>query len=257
MIETTPTNIKDLLYPGIAILPDGPWADFTRIPNQILRASDLSSDEKVVLALLMETYQFAADSNSLDSQGRFFFCNARFEDFTDKSGKHIVKTAVAGLIKKHLVSSKQQGVGADKKNYYTLDWYNIFNHEGKTKDRVKEQKKKDKALNASSGRKRKETEIKKRYRNRLLHILQTTNSLSCDKAISELALEISLEYHWQQKTAVTLLKQLEKDLRDSGDFNGITNNGWADPNSPAMKAFLRAYGLDQPTNEEDDDFILI
>lgn len=206
-----------MLRQGMTILPNGEWDDYTRIPNRILKASNLSCQAKVALALLIGTYQYAAEKGALGQDGCFFFVNDRFEDFTDVTGRQFVSTAVKELQRKGLVKSKQRGFGSDRKNYYTLDWYAIFNFDGASKNSLREIEKRYKANRANKARRQKEEEIMAKYISSYRKILETSNSLTEETFTNDIINQISREYHWKPVSIKPLLAKMKQAILSNNE----------------------------------------
>lgn len=272
-METKPKTVKQLLKADMTILPNGEWEDYTRIPNVILKASNLSCQAKVALALLIGTYQYASDTKSLGSDGQFFFVNDRFEDFTDVTGRQFVSTAIKELLNTRLIESKQRGFGTDRKNYYTLNWYRIFNYDGQSTYWKTDNMKKSRAAKANAALKEKEDRIIAKYYLAYKDVIETA-TLATEGELTEGIVDmIRRDTKWKEGKIYQILARMKKMMLTNPNYipeakaqtkterpymptsssQSIPNGGWANLNTPHMQNIISSFSVDE--DEDEDELI--
>lgn len=183
---------------------------FTRVPNSILKAADLNSDAKVALALLIEVYHYAENTNQLGDDGSIYFPNKRFEEHMDLTGNHVVSKVIPELEQRGLLSSFNLRAGAKTHKHYVLDWEAINNYDGSHKDASKQDVKSLKGKKAYECRKAKEDAVVARYLPLVQNILNTPYT-SAERDLKMLSIQKELRSNgYKIATIRTLFKRMIK-----------------------------------------------
>ena len=127
-------------------------SNYTKIPNCILKAKDLSSEAVRVLALMIDRQSALDNKGKLFSGGSFYMVASAFDEMMDISGTQVQKRILPELEKKGLLKKWRCPLGADtlykQYNFYYLDWDKIYGYDGSQKDPQKEAMKKEKGRKA-------------------------------------------------------------------------------------------------------------
>lgn len=126
--------------------------NYTKVPNNILKARNLSSEAVRVLSLMIDRQSALDNGGKLLSGGTFYMVASAFDDAMDISGTQVQKKVIPELEEKGLISKFPCPSGVDsiykRYNFYLLNWDTIYNYDGSQKDPQKEAQKKEKGKKA-------------------------------------------------------------------------------------------------------------
>lgn len=132
--------------------------NYTKVPNNILKARNLSSEAVRVLSLMIDRQSALDNGGKLLSGGTFYMVASAFDDAMDISGTQVQKKVIPELEEKGLISKIPCPQGVDsiykRYNFYILNWDTIYNYDGSQKDPLREAKKKEKGKRAQESLKR-------------------------------------------------------------------------------------------------------
>ena len=127
-------------------------SNYTKVPNCILKAKDLSSEAVRVLALMIDRQSALDSKGKLFSGGSFYMVASAFNEMMDISGTQVQKRIIPELENKGLIKKWQCPLDADtlfkQYNFYLLNWDKIYSYDGSQKDPQKEAMKKEKGRRA-------------------------------------------------------------------------------------------------------------
>ena len=126
--------------------------NYTKIPNNILKARNLSSNAVRVLGLLIDRQSALENAGKLREDNLFYMVASAFDDAMDISGTQVQRTILPELESKGLITRHRCPQDADsvyrRYTFYSLNWDRIYTYDGSQKDVVKETKKKAKGRKA-------------------------------------------------------------------------------------------------------------
>lgn len=126
--------------------------NYTKIPNNILKARNLSSGAVRVLGLLIDRQSALDSAGKLRDDNLFYMVASAFNDAMDISGTQVQRTILPELESKGLITRHRCPQDADsvyrRYTFYSLNWDRIYTYDGSQKDVVKETKKKAKGRKA-------------------------------------------------------------------------------------------------------------
>lgn len=126
--------------------------NYTKIPNNILKARNLSSNAVRVLGLLIDRQSALENAGKLREDNLFYMVASAFDDAMDISGTQVQRTILPELESKGLITRYPCPPDADsvyrRYTFYSLNWDKIYSYDGSHKDEVKEAKKKAKGRKA-------------------------------------------------------------------------------------------------------------
>ena len=126
--------------------------NYTKIPNNILKARNLSSNAVRVLGLLIDRQSALDSAGKLRDDNLFYMVASAFDDAMDISGTQVQRTILPELESKGLITRYPCPPDADsvyrRYTFYSLNWDKIYSYDGSHKDEVKEAKKKAKGRKA-------------------------------------------------------------------------------------------------------------
>lgn len=126
--------------------------NYTKIPNNILKARNLSSGAVRVLGLLIDRQSALDSAGKLRDDNLFYMVASAFNDAMDISGTQVQRTILPELESKGLITRHRCPQDADsvyrRYTFYSLNWDRIYTYDGSQKDVVKETKKKAKVRKA-------------------------------------------------------------------------------------------------------------
>ena len=132
--------------------------NYTKVPNNILKARDLSSEAVRVLSLMIDRQSALDAGGKLLSGGTFYMVASAFDDAMDISGTQVQKKVIPELEEKGLICKFPCPQGVDsiykRYNFYLLNWDKIYKYDGSHKDPQKEAQKKEKGKKAQEAIKR-------------------------------------------------------------------------------------------------------
>ena len=126
--------------------------NYTKIPNNILKARNLSSGAVRVLGLLIDRQSALDSAGKLRDDNLFYMVASAFNDAMDISGTQVQRTILPeleskGLITRHRCPQDEDSVYR-RYTFYSLNWDRIYSYDGSQKDVTKEAKKKAKGRKA-------------------------------------------------------------------------------------------------------------
>jgi len=126
--------------------------NYTKIPNNILKARNLSSGAVRVLGLLIDRQSALDSAGKLRDDNLFYMVASAFNDAMDISGTQVQRTILPELESKGLIARHRCPQDADsvykRYTFYSLNWDRIYTYDGSQKDVTKEIKKKAKGRKA-------------------------------------------------------------------------------------------------------------
>ena len=126
--------------------------NYTKIPNNILKARNLSSNAVRVLGLLIDRQSALDSAGKLREDNLFYMVASAFDDAMNISGTQVQRTILPELESKGLITRHRCPQDADsvyrRYTFYSLNWDRIYTYDGSQKDVVKETKKKAKGRKA-------------------------------------------------------------------------------------------------------------
>ena len=126
--------------------------NYTKIPNNILKARNLSSNAVRVLGLLIDRQSALDSAGKLRDDNLFYMVASAFNDAMDISGTQVQRTILPELESKGLITRHRCPQDADsvyrRYTFYSLNWDRIYTYDGSQKDVTKEIKKKEKGRKA-------------------------------------------------------------------------------------------------------------
>lgn len=126
--------------------------NYTKIPNNILKARNLSSNAVRVLGLLIDRQSALENAGKLREDNLFYMVASAFDDAMDISGTQVQRTILPELESKGLIRRHRCPQDADsvyrRYTFYSLNWDRIYAYDGSQKDVTKEAKKKAKGRKA-------------------------------------------------------------------------------------------------------------
>ena len=126
--------------------------NYTKIPNNILKARNLSSGAVRVLGLLIDRQSALDSAGKLRDDNLFYMVASAFNDAMDISGTQVQRTILPELESKGLITRHRCPQDADsvyrRYTFYSLNWDRIYTYDGSQKDVTKEIKKKAKGRKA-------------------------------------------------------------------------------------------------------------
>ena len=126
--------------------------NYTKIPNNILKARNLSSNAVRVLGLLIDRQSALDSAGKLRDDNLFYMVASAFDDAMNISGTQVQRTILPELESKGLITRHRCPQDADsvyrRYTFYSLNWDRIYTYDGSQKDMTKEIKKKAKGRKA-------------------------------------------------------------------------------------------------------------
>ena len=126
--------------------------NYTKIPNNILKARNLSSGAVRVLGLLIDRQSALDSAGKLREDNLFYMVASAFDDAMNISGTQVQRTILPELESKGLITRHRCPQDADsvyrRYTFYSLNWDRIYTYDGSQKDVTKEIKKKAKGRKA-------------------------------------------------------------------------------------------------------------
>ena len=191
-------------------------AGFIQVPNNILKARNLDSDSKVVLALLLGTYTYARDNNQLEHDGSFYFTNARFDEQLSISGDQVQRKVIPDLLDKGLIRTIKRLHDGKAHNYYILDFNAINKYDGNRVNPDVEAKKTARAQKANGGRRKKEAIIMQDYGAEVLNLVQLPLSIADrEQMFEDIATEIAKKTKYTIQSCKTIVNRMLKQYKEA------------------------------------------
>lgn len=126
--------------------------NYTKMPNNILKARNLSSNAVRVLGLLIDRQSALDSAGKLREDNLFYMVASAFDDAMNISGTQVQRTILPELESKGLITRHRCPQDADsvyrRYTFYSLNWDRIYTYDGSQKDVAKEAKKKARGCKA-------------------------------------------------------------------------------------------------------------
>lgn len=126
--------------------------NYTKIPNNILKARNLSGNAVRALGLMIDRQSALENAGKLREDNLFYMVASAFNDAMDISGTQVQRTIIPELESRGLITRHPCPQDADsvyrRYTFYSLNWDRIYSYDGSRKDEAREAKKKAKGRKA-------------------------------------------------------------------------------------------------------------